>query len=480
MKYLLPLCFWVALCCLVACTQVELSDMSDRSNSSLLKLSFNWNGYEKEKPDRLHFIAVRNVRTWRVHGFVDTEDGDNPWFGYSEPLIEEEPAPEETPEETPPTEEETTPDTEGTTDSEGTSGGENTSGGDNPTGKSTTGTTDNDANTGEGESEEGEGGENTEGDATEDEGTSDEEPEPEEERFPLRLKGGQYNMLAVNYGVQTDDMVLKCLKDGKEIEISENGNDPNSLSNYLNDYTRKANELYLCVKPLKEKPEIVVDKDLPDFNPRFEYLADVPRIFYTLQTDISVVTTSETHVKLDMKPISQEVKVRFKVEVESGSEVVPLEDPIVELSGICGRFNLMEAYVDTTTLYRSAVIATLHNHSGNQYVYEASFHTLGVIPSYDENYLNGPGVFQVAVKIGKNTDDKEGQYIYAGINPHAELSESRIIEQGIDGKPRLRFSPEPIVVEVEQPLIIKADYLIDSGEGLGWEQRDPIDVDIDI
>lgn len=287
-------------------------------------------------------------------------------------------------------------------------------------------------------------------------------------------------MLAVNYGVQTDNMVLKCLKDGKEVEISENGDDPNSLSNYLNDFTRKANELYLCVKTYEENPEIVANNGLPSFNPRFDYLYSVPRIFYTLQTEVNVITTSETHLTLDMKPISQEIKVRFKVEMEAGSDIVMQGDPIVELSGICGRFNLMEAYVDTTTLYRAAVPAEIKDKTGNVYNCEASFHTLGVIPSYDPNYLNGPGVFQVAVKVGKSEDDKEGKLIYAGINPHAELTESRIVETGEDGKPRLRFSTEPIIVEVEQPLVIRKDYLVETGEGLGWEEHDPIDVDIDI
>lgn len=452
-KYILPICLMLSI--LAGCVHVELADLSKRANSSLLRITFNWNGYEEDKPERLHLIGVRNMRTWRVHGFVDTEDGDHPWFGYSEPIIEEEVP--EVPEEEEETPNEEVPPTEGSAKS---------------------GSTEEGGSEGEEGSTEGDATEGEEGDSTENEEET-EEPE-EEERFPLRLKGGEYNMLAVNYGMQTNNMVLKCLKDGKEVEVSENGDDPNSLNSYLNDFDRKANELYLCVKPLTEKPEIVHDKDLPDFNPRYEYLADVPRIFYTLQMGVNVVTTEDTHVQLDMKPISQEVKVQFTVELESGSDIVITEDPIVELSGICGRFNLMEAYVDTTTLYRSAVIAKLQSQSGNRYVYEASFHTLGVVPSYDENYLNGPGIFQVAVKVAKDSQLHNEQFVYAGINPHAELSESRIIEEGADGKIRLRFTNEPIVIVVEKALSITSNYLIKTGEGLGWEQQEPTDVDIDI
>ena len=46
---------------------------------------------------------------------------------------------------------------------------------------------------------------------------------------------------------------------------------------------------------------------------------------------------------------------------------------------------------------------------------------------------------------------------------------------------RLRFSREPIVVKVEKHLIIDENFLVDPGNGLGWEQQDPdIDIDIDI
>ena len=71
--------------------------------------------------------------------------------------------------------------------------------------------------------------------------------------------------------------------------------------------------------------------------------------------------------------------------------------------------------------------------------------------------------------------------MYAGINPHTELNESQIIVEGTDGKLRLRFSREPIVVKVEKHLIIDENFLVDPGNGLGWEQQDPdIDIDIDI
>lgn len=449
----------------IACTEVELVDTSSRRQYSPLRLSFDWQGAEKDKPDRMQLIAVRNVKTWRAHGFVDTEDGRNPWFGYSEPLIEE-----------------------GSPLNPGTGTGE------------------------------GEGAEPGMGRNGTDTGTGEEDGNPNEgetldpdTRYPFLLKGGEYNMLVVNFGVSTDNMELKCLRDDQLATASEEGtpeggatpeggttpggettpdeslSEDGSLKEYLNDHTRRANELFLCIKPLKDRPEAVRDKDLPDFNPKFDYIDSVPPIFYALKTGVRAVPGIDTEVQLQMEPISQEVRIKFTVELkgdESGNHVPQVAElPIVEMSGICGHFNLMEAYVDTTTLYRSAVTAELESDEGNRKVYVARFHTLGMIPSYNATYLNGPGVFQVAVKAvstDPNSPNKEGRYVYAGINPRTELVESQIIVEGPDGKPRMRFSREPVIVEIQTPLVINYKFLVDAGEGLGWGQQKPTDIDIDI
>ena len=327
------------------------------------------------------------------------------------------------------------------------------------------------------------------------------EPEPEEKTYPFLLKGGEYNMLFVNYGMNTGNLELKCLKDGEKTDVNETPSQPegtqpedtpsdggtvvtpeqaddSTLKSYLTDYNRKVNELFLCIKPEVGDPPLLAGKDLPDFNPQFDYVEKVPRIFYGLVTGVHAVPGTDTEVTVDMRPISQEVKVVFKVRLNGDIEIE--EEPVVELSGICGHFNLMEAYVDTTELYRSVVQAELipEKSSGDLKYYEARFHTLGIVPSYDETYLNGPGIFQVAVKAASTKPDaknKAGRYVYAGINPHAELTESQIIVEGDDGKLRLRFSKEAVVVEVEKELVIDENFLVEPGKGLGWQQHDPDD-----
>lgn len=500
MKHILPFFIGVMMTCIISCVNVDIIDGTERATTSLLRLSFNWNGEEADKPQYLQLISVRNVMTWRAHAYVDTDDGYNPWFGYSTPLIEEE-KPNDTEneilpdvDENPDNENEELPDTEGneetpdtefedtpSDDSTGSTDGNETEEPNIEAYSDSASDTDSDTNT---DYDSGTGSDTKEEDDKV-ESQPEEEPLPESgTRYPFRLRGGEYNLFAINSVLDSEIMELKCLKDGKDDSSSDitNSNESNSLLSYLTDYNRKANELFLCIKPLKEKPDLVRDKDLPDFNPQFDYITGVPRIFYALQTGVDVVPGIDTQATLNMQPISQEVQIIFTVELLGNIKLNG--EPIVELSGICGHFNLMEAYVDTTQLYRSVVMAEQVSQTGNQYVFKARFHTLGVVPSFNPTYLNGPGIVQVAVNAitaEQEVNKDEGRYVYAGVNPYTELTESKIIVEGDDGKLRLRLSQEPIVVNVEKHLIIDGDLLVEPGNGLGWEQHDPDnDINIDI
>ena len=207
LKHILTSALALLVLCLTACTDVELIDNSDRATSSLLKITFDWNGEEADKPAYMHLIAVRNVMTWRAHGYVATEDGNAPWFGYSEPIIVKDPEPEPEPEPTPEPEPEPEPEpgpNEGgsTTPEEGNEGNEGgTSEGNNnqPPGRAE----------GEGEGEGTEPG--TDPTPTpEPDPTPEPEPTPEEERIPFRLRGGEYNILAVNANLNSETVELKC------------------------------------------------------------------------------------------------------------------------------------------------------------------------------------------------------------------------------------------------------------------------------
>ena len=438
----------VLMACVAACTEIEMVDVTtNRPKYSLLSLDFNWQGAEADKPQYVQFLAVRSVRSWRAHGIADTDAPQSPWFGLSEPLLE------------------------GSAGENGTGEGEG-------------------AQPGMGRSRADEADDEPADETPEDDGQTDVEEETPvidpNARYRFRLKGGQYFLLATNHGLEENTIELRSVPDDSQpvTEGVVEPEDPENLKHYLTDMKRRTNDLQLRIRALDGRPTIVEDKDLPDFNPKFKYLAECQRIFFGLHPEVKVVAGTDAHARIDMNTISQEVQVRFTVVMDGRVKLEGM--PVVELSGLCGHINLIQGFIDTTQVYRSAVEAKPDGPQQEKtYTYIARFHTLGVVPAVDKEHLVGPGVVQVAVKVvpdGTDPEQKEkGRYVYAGINPYTEITEAQIIVMGEDGKPRLREDNlEPILIDVTQPLVINEKYLINASQGLGWKQQKPTDIDVDI
>ena len=67
MKHILPLFIGVMMTCIISCVNVDIIDGTERATTSLLRLSFNWNGEEADKPQYLQLISVRNVMNGLYH-----------------------------------------------------------------------------------------------------------------------------------------------------------------------------------------------------------------------------------------------------------------------------------------------------------------------------------------------------------------------------------------------------------------------------
>lgn len=332
------------------------------------------------------------------------------------------------------------------------------------------------------------------------------------------LRGGEYNIFAIN----SQKIATTTKGEGEEggetpaevaIEIE-------NIENYINDTRTKVSELYLYIKGMGgKKPAIVGDNDLPDFNPNYEYLENITApIYHAVKKGVNINTGQATFIDFDMQRISLGVNIIFRIQLKANSNgekisVDDLDSPIVELSGICGRFNISEAYLDTTKLYRMAhrIVKPANKQdmepgtgeegkrqdfvkeSEDTYRCTARFNTLGVIPSSSKNHLNGSGIVQVAVKVWSDVLDSQGnqvldekgnpkrigRYVYAGINIRDELMAERLVEIR-DGKAYMRYSKDDVNVEVDLPLIIEKDKIVADNNGMGWTPFDPTDPDGDI
>lgn len=396
------------LCCMSACTSVDLCPEAEHPHITDMRVRLNWGDISKDEiPAEMHIVASRIINTWRTHGIVDTS---------ADPA------------------------------------------------------TDNNI---------------TLQQSSSDSGTA------VTAASSFYLRGGEYNIFVINeqYAdtpVQTDET-----KPTPIISID-------NLDNYIHDNRISVKDLYLQISSMgDEKPGIVEGNDLPDFNPDDEYLKEVKSpIFYAVQKNINIQTGQPTVMEFDMQRISQRINIIFNIRTEGNIKKEDLSAPIIELSGTCGRFNISDACLDTTRLYR-----TVHQVQPDEFTQTGEgtyrcavhFHTLGIIPSAAKGHLNGPGILQVALQVSTLQLDaagapvldadgnpvKNSRYIYGAINPYDELTAAQLIEVR-DGKTYLRYSKEDVNIEITTPLVIKADKIVPNDTGMGWQPHDPSNPDDDI
>ena len=396
------------LCCMSACTSVDLCPEAEHPHITDMRVRLNWGDISKDEiPAEMHIVASRIINTWRTHGIVDTS---------ADPA------------------------------------------------------TDNNI---------------TLQQSSSDSGTA------VTAASSFYLRGGEYNIFVINeqYAdtpVQTDETEPTPI-----ISID-------NLDNYIHDNRISVKDLYLQISSMgDEKPGIVEGNDLPDFNPDDEYLKEVKSpIFYAVQKNINIQTGQPTVMEFDMQRISQRINIIFNIRTEGNIKKEDLSAPIIELSGTCGRFNISDACLDTTRLYR-----TVHQVQPDEFTQTGEgtyrcavhFHTLGIIPSAAKGHLNGPGILQVALQVSTPQLDaagapvldadgnpvKNSRYIYGAINPYDELTEAQLIEVR-DGKTYLRYSKEDVNIEITTPLVIKADKIVPNDTGMGWQPHDPSNPDDDI
>ena len=396
------------LCCMSACTSVDLCPEAEHPHITDVRVRLNWGDISKDEiPAEMHIVASRIINTWRTHGIVDTS---------ADPA------------------------------------------------------TDNNI---------------TLQQSSSDSGTA------VTAASSFYLRGGEYNIFVINeqYAdtpVQTDET-----KPTPIISID-------NLDNYIHDNRISVKDLYLQISSMgDEKPGIVEGNDLPDFNPDDEYLKEVKSpIFYAVQKNINIQTGQPTVMEFDMQRISQRINIIFNIRTEGNIKKEDLSAPIIELSGTCGRFNISDACLDTTRLYR-----TVHQVQPDEFTQTGEgtyrcavhFHTLVIIPSAAKGHLNGPSILQVALQVSTPQLDaagapvldadgnpvKNSRYIYGAINPYDELTAAQLIEVR-DGKTYLRYSKEDVNIEITTPLVIKADKIVPNDTGMGWQPHDPSNPDDDI
>ena len=286
-----------------------------------------------------------------------------------------------------------------------------------------------------------------------------------EEEVPFRLKGGEYKAFAIN------------ATEGLELD---------SLHCYLTRPAATVDTLYLhMTETPRDQIEDLKNLKLPDFNPTYRYVQNAGRIFYGINTGISIQTGQEETIHFDMQPVTQEVKVKFSIKkTGDNKDRIEIEQVVAEMSGVCGRINIAEANLDTTNLYRMVFpFKDLQvEESEDVLTYSTSFYTLGIVPSVKKELLVGRGILQLAIRASvpkslkggadAGSEDKISLFFYAAANPRQTLVDAQMMEQRENKKTYLKYREEPVVIELGKVLEIDSGDILNATDEDTWHENE--------
>ena len=275
-----------------------------------------------------------------------------------------------------------------------------------------------------------------------------------ETEVPMRLRGGEYTLMAIN---NYEDVTI----DNLDVFLTDTRADPDTLFLRLNDM------------PREELPELR-GIDLPDFNPSYRYVRNIGRVYYDLQQDIHIDADKDIVLHFAPEPISQTVTIHFNIRTIGN---VQIDSLVAEISGIGGRLNIAKAYIDTTKLYRIVFRPTLEQIEPGVLRCSSRIQALGIIPSLNSSFTSGPGILQVAIYASAGG---RKQIFHAGANPREDLINARLTERRDDGLTYLRQT-EPVEIFLSEELVIDEKSIVDQGdESLNYWFDHDTNIDVDV
>ena len=289
-------------------------------------------------------------------------------------------------------------------------------------------------------------------------------PEEKDPIIPFKVRAGEYNFMAIN---AYEGLVI------------------DKLQRYLDEKSLSSDSLFFHLEETRrEELKELNGLDMPDFNPQYQYVHNPGRLFYGTLEGEQVNTGEEKVIEITPTLISKEITIEFNVHTIGDIEI---ENMLAEMSGICGRFNIMESYLATTNLYRLLFLPkqigvkdlpreNVDDPAQKLYTYSATFHIIGLVPSYRSTYLTGPGILQLAIYA---TSNGKRRVFYAGANPRKDLVEAKLMHM-VKGKTYLT-NTDPITITLSGELTIDAQHIINRDDGrfdTWFDSEGNLDIDV--
>lgn len=246
------------------------------------------------------------------------------------------------------------------------------------------------------------------------------------------------------------------------------------LDDFTNDVSVSMQDVYATVP--------CVDEDTQDrlaaFNPYASFVAPADGLLMCAFRKVSLRDSAQV-VTFSPRSLTQNLVFRLKIRQMDGVRITGVRAAV---SGVAARARLMSGMIRNDAenpTYRQYVGMSQTSANGDLLEYEGFAPVLGLFPPSSDEYVSGPGIFQVEVVATVSDGGKDvTKVFYAGINMKSVIEKAGLMEEAKD-RSGFRIIKQDAVLLVPTVLEVGRDQVV-SSEGEGLEKWFVNDADIEV
>lgn len=274
----------------------------------------------------------------------------------------------------------------------------------------------------------------------------------------LWVRSGEYNFAAFGWDAELFESDVDMLSDDGETAAAEGVQAPVYLS-----YRHYA----------VDSPELTARYGTwKDYNAYSEYIlgGGMPIYYANVERVAVPVSRQETPtVTVDFTPYTMTQKVSFVFHLEKTPDVM-VDSLVAEIAGVPAVIDLTSGLVKADTTYKMlfradypALPAQADSLTATTLQCEGTVNVTGVVRSYNEDMLTGPGILQIAVYARCEDNGRQVYKVFhAGINLYNTLRQMELLDYD-EATGCYRQTCREAVIDVDAVLHIDRDKVTGSG-----------------
>lgn len=273
--------------------------------------------------------------------------------------------------------------------------------------------------------------------------------------YTRKIPGGEYTMLAFSKNSATLDFI--------------------NLDRFEQDKTVSLKEIKIRVKEAKasEIPELK-EAGWIDLNPTTSYIINTGQLYTDIESKRNLLTGTATHVQFRPQPITQKIKINFRLIVREGMTIQKI---IAELSGVARQVELASRHIDRSSTHRMVFCPQVVTQQDSILTCEGEVNVLGLFPSENASFISGPGILHLAVKV---LSGNVPQTFHYGINLKSTITKAALLQMADDDENVQLSANKPGATLVIEQLLQLQSKGNKPGENTGIDSWFDSDTKVDV